>query len=136
VLGLASRARVFVYAQPTDMRKSFFTLAELVTRAMHQDPLSGDAFVFVNRRRTMAKCLVYDGTGMCLTIKRLSKGRFASPWERADESTLSLSASELALFFERSPLVFVGALSPQRIGLTSVVGVADHAGGRADHQAA
>ena len=121
MLGLGSRTRVFVYAQPADMRKSFFTLSELVRREMKQDPLSGDAFVFVNLRRTMSKCLIYDGTGLCLTSKRLAQGRFAAPWQRETEIVFTMSASELALFFEGSQLVFMGSLSPARVGPSSVV---------------
>ena len=121
MLGLGSRTRVFAYARPADMRKSFFTLAELVKSEMAEDPLSGDAFLFVNRRRTMSKCLVFDGTGLCLTAKKLSQGRFAAPWTRTDASTLQMSSSELALFFEGSQLVFMGPLSPPKIGPSSVV---------------
>jgi hypothetical protein len=34
-------------------------------------------FLFVNRSRTLAKVLVWDGTGLCIYGKRLEQGRFA-----------------------------------------------------------
>ncbi|MEQ9152746.1 MAG: IS66 family insertion sequence element accessory protein TnpB [Parvibaculum sp.] len=120
MIGLANRSQVFAYAKPTDLRKSFDALAELVRTEMDRDPLCGDAFLFVNRRRTLTKCLVYDGTGMRLTIKRLTKGRFAAPWLR-DDDVVAMTAAELSLFFEGSPFVFAGALSPRPIGTSSVV---------------
>lgn len=120
MLGLTSRARVFAYAKPVDMRKSFFTLSELVRRQMDRDPLSGDAYLFVNRRRTLTKCLVFDGTGLRLTIKRLSKGQFAAPWQR-DGDVVILSASELSLFLDGSPFIFAGSLTPAPITTKTVV---------------
>lgn len=38
------------------------------------DVTSGAMFLFVNRRRTMAKVLWVDGVGTCLFAKRLEKG--------------------------------------------------------------
>lgn len=121
MIGLESRASVYVYARPTDMRKSFFGLADLVKREMDRDPLSGDAFVFVNSRRTMMKCLVFDGTGLRLTAKKLLKGRFAAPWQRDMGAVVALSAAELALLLDGSQLVFIGALSPRAISNERVV---------------
>ena len=43
---------------------------------MADDPLSGTAFVFRNRRRTMVRVLFYDGQGFNLLTKRLSTGYF------------------------------------------------------------
>ena len=44
------QVRVFVYGQPTDMRKSFNGLYALVNNALGEDPLSGHLFTFINRR--------------------------------------------------------------------------------------
>ncbi|HMT78553.1 MAG TPA: IS66 family insertion sequence element accessory protein TnpB [Saprospiraceae bacterium] len=35
-------ARYYLYREPTDMRKSFDGLCELVTNRLKQNPLSGD----------------------------------------------------------------------------------------------
>jgi hypothetical protein len=42
---------------------NFEGLGGLVTR-LGQDPLAGDCFLFVNRLRTRAKVLLWDGTGL------------------------------------------------------------------------
>ena len=112
--------RVFACVKPTDLRKSFDTLSELVRSEMGQDPLSGDLFLFVNGRCNRAKVLLWDGTGLCIYMKRLEKGRFAAPWKRAHESTVAMTASELSLFLDGSPLVFMGRLSPPEIGEETV----------------
>lgn len=72
--------RVFVYGQPTDMRKSFDGLYALVRNALSQDPLSGALFVFINRRGTQTKVLYWDRTGFCVWAKRLEQGRLVSDW--------------------------------------------------------
>ena len=103
--------RVFVCTRPVDMRKSFDTLAHLVRTDLGRDPLSGEIFLFLSRTRHTAKALLWDGTGLCLYAKRLERERFASPW-RDDGKPINLTASELALFFEGSTLVFRAPLSP------------------------
>jgi transposase len=52
-----SRVRIWLYAKPTDMRKSFDGLSALVKHQLQEDPLSGQLFVFINRRRTQMKVL-------------------------------------------------------------------------------
>jgi transposase len=80
------------------MRKHYDGLYALVVSEMKADPLSGDLFLFTNRRRTRAKVLLWDGTGLCLYQKRLERGRFAPLWRRSDEEGVEMTLSELALF--------------------------------------
>ena len=49
--------RIFLATGPTDMRKSFEGLSDLVRSRLNADPLSGHLFVFVNRRKTRLKLL-------------------------------------------------------------------------------
>jgi transposase len=44
--------RVQVYGRPVDLRNSFDGLYALTRQALAQDPLSGQLFVFFNRRAT------------------------------------------------------------------------------------
>jgi len=60
VSGLKNGALVFVYSKPTDLRKSFYTLSTRASKEMERDPLSGDAFIFINARRTLMKCLIFE----------------------------------------------------------------------------
>ncbi len=113
----AIRGRIFAYAEPTDMRKSYNSLAAIVSQKLGQDPASGDLFLFVNKRCDRAKVLHFDGTGMAIYMKRMEKARFAAPWKShdAEGGRLSMTASELSIFLEGSPLVFMGRIVPGRI---------------------
>ena len=115
MIGFTRRVRVFAYAKPADMRKHYDGLYALVVSEMNADPLSGDLFLFTNRRRTRAKALLWDGTGLCIYQKRLERGRFALLWRRSDKEMFEMTLSELALFFEGSTLVGALRLSPPPI---------------------
>ena len=54
--------RILAYRNPVDMRKQFTGLVALVQSALGKDPLSGDLFVFFNRRRTILKAVYWDRT--------------------------------------------------------------------------
>jgi transposase len=113
MIGPTRRVCVFAFTAPVDMRKSYDTLGAVVAQELGRDVLEGDVFVFVGRTRKRAKVLYWDGTGLCVLMKRLEKGRFAAPWERAKGSiALEWTPSELALFMEGSEHVGRFALSP------------------------
>lgn len=107
--------RVWAHPRPADLRKGYNGLHGLVSQGLGRDPLSGDLFVFVNRKRTSCKVLLWDGTGMCIFMKRLEKGRFAKLWRADDAPTLALTAAELALFIEGCTLVGRQELSPDEV---------------------
>jgi transposase len=90
------KARVYVAAEPGDMRKSFDTLAALVRQKIKADPLCGHLFVFCNKSRNVLKVLVWDGTGLWVLAKRLEKGRFVWPRAAPGEIRVELTAAELA----------------------------------------
>ena len=55
MIAFSSAQRYYYYRQATDMRKSFDGLSGLIRTGLSRDPLSGDVFVFINRRRTHIK---------------------------------------------------------------------------------
>lgn len=122
MLGSSRALRVYAYPQPADLRKGFDGLSGLVSQGLGADPMCGDLYVFVNRARTLAKVLVWDGTGLCIYAKRLERGRFACVWRDAPAARLSLTVSELALFLEGSMLVGKVALSPPPFTFTTLSG--------------
>ena len=89
--------RYWLYREPTDMRKSFDGLCGLVTSGLGRDPLSGEVFVFINRRRTHIKLLVWDRSGFVLYYKRLEEGTFELP---TASQTGPLSWQQLLLMLE------------------------------------
>ena len=78
-----SSRKYYLYDQPTDMRKSFNTLGTLVKHQMSLPLLSGAGFVFINRRKTHLKMLLWEGDGFSLYFKRLEKGTFEHPFKDA-----------------------------------------------------
>lgn len=93
--------RIWLHRTPTDLRGSFDKLSGLVHQGLRQDPLSGDLFVFVNRRRDLLKALYWDRDGFALWCKRLEKGRFL--FAKAGDAVLS--PAELALMLEGAEAV-------------------------------
>jgi len=104
VLGLSRKQRVFAWAAPVDMRKSFWTLSALV-QSMNRELVEGDVFLFVGKGARRAKCLWFDGTGLVLLCKILEQGRFAKVWERAESGVAELTMSELMVFLEGCAVV-------------------------------
>jgi transposase len=111
ILGTSRAVRVFAYPEPVDLRKGYDGLFGLVKTGLGRDPLSGDLFLFSNKRRRGCKVLVWDGTGLCIFQKRLEGRCFASLF-RDDGKSIQLTASELALFIEGCELVGRLTLSP------------------------
>jgi transposase len=114
ILATSRGVRVYAYPEAVDLRKGYDGLFGLVKQGLRRDPLSGELYLFVNRRRDGCKVLVWDGTGLCIFQKRLERGRFASPW-REDGDVVRMTASELALFIEGCELVGRHSLSPAEI---------------------
>ena len=89
--------RVWLYTQPTDMRKSYDGLSALVKNVLHEDPTSGHLFVFINRKRTQMKVLYFDRSGYCVWSKRLEQGRFQVWLEKMDKVALDWTRLKLLL---------------------------------------
>lgn len=103
MLSLSHVQRIFLARAPTDMRKQATGLSCLVADTLGRDPLSGDAFVFLNRHRTIIKILVWDVSGYWLACKRLESGRYAGRrllGEKDSRVTIGLSVSELMAILE------------------------------------
>ena len=112
MLRLSLPGRVFWCTLPTDMRKSFDTLAALVQTHLGQDPLSGDLFVFRSKRGDRLKLLYWDHDGYALWYKRLEEGTFAVPAAdgkrgQVGEHGLLLRPAELAMLLDGIDLASV-----------------------------
>ncbi len=97
-----NHVEVHLFNQPTDMRKSHDGLMALCENQMGFNPLSGQVFLFMNKKRNRIKSLFWDGTGLCLFYKRLEKGQFTDIW--CDTGPSRLSTMELRLLLEGARL--------------------------------
>lgn len=75
MIQLTPHVRVFQHIEPVDFRKGIDGLAGVCRSRLGQDPMNGALFLFINRRRTAFKMLIYDGQGFWLCQKRFSQGR-------------------------------------------------------------
>lgn len=100
MIGFTSSQRYYLSRQPADMRKSYDGLSGLVRQGLGRDPLSGEVFIFLNRRRTMVKLLVWDRSGFVLWSKRLERGTFELPCSTAAGASIVLGWEELVLILE------------------------------------
>ncbi len=82
MLSFDHRRRYFCYRGITDMRKGFDSLAGLVRNELEMNPLSGDVFIFFNRRKNQVKLLSWEQDGFCIYYKRLEKGTYEIPSEK------------------------------------------------------
>lgn len=97
MFGLGPATRIYLAAGATDMRKGFEGLYGLVRDRLQCSPLSGHVFLFCNAQRNRLKLLVWDGSGLWVCAKKLSRGRFRWPQARAGEVKVVLSHEELAM---------------------------------------
>ncbi len=100
MLTLSGKVKVFLAAEPTDMRKSFDTLAALVQEVLGLDPLSGHLFVFRGRRADRVKILWWDTHGYAIYYRRLERGTYRFPRPEQDAASVTISATELAMLLD------------------------------------
>lgn len=96
----AQVSRIWLAAEPTDMRCSFDRLAERVRTVIGQDPLGNSLFVFRSRSGDRLKILCWDRDGFVLWYKRLEAGVFKLPRVIPGSRSVELRASELAMILD------------------------------------
>lgn len=89
MFSLTSSQRYLLYKGDCDMRRGAYSLSGLVRNELGRDPLSGEVFVFLNRRRSCIKLLRWESGGFVLYAKHLEKGTYARPLAVGDEGILS-----------------------------------------------
>src|SRR3974377_996977 len=96
MLSLPASVRIWVATSATDLRNSFDTLAELVRQQLLADPLSGQLFVFHNKRADRVKLLYWDEDGFVILYKKQEEEcphsfAFTELGERAHNRALRLA---------------------------------------------
>jgi transposase len=101
VILLPRAVRVYVATQPVNLRKSYDGLSNEVREVLAQDPLSGHLFVFLNRRKTQVKLLLWTRGGYTIVQKRLERGTFSFPQRvTAQAPSVELDVHELSMLLE------------------------------------
>lgn len=114
MITLPRTVKVWAYGRPVDLRNGYNGLTGLVEREFKCNVMDGGLYLFVNKRRSGCKVLLWDGTGLCIFAKRLERGRFAALWNEGGDP-VRLTSSELALFIEGCTLIGQRPLSPPAV---------------------
>lgn len=88
-----SESKVWLYAEPTDMRKVIDGLSLLVAESMEKNPSNGELFVFFNKKLDKLKILYWHINGFIVLYKRLEEESFKIPNKLPN--TLEVSTREL-----------------------------------------
>ena len=105
MVSLPTSVRIWLATRATDLRKSFDSLAELVRQQLQGDPLSGQLFVFRNKRADRVKLLYWDEDGFVIIYKRLEAGTFRFP--QADAAGVEIRAADLQMLLDGIDLASV-----------------------------
>jgi transposase len=100
MLNFPPAVRIWLAADPVDLRKSFDSLAEQVRLHLRDDPLAGHVFVFRNKRGDRVKLLYWDTDGFVIVYKRLEEGTFRWPPLTAGQARVALRAAELIMLLD------------------------------------
>ena len=97
MLSLPPTVRIYLAAQPTDLRKSFDSLAAVVREGLRGDPMSGDIFVFRNKAADRIKLLVWEEDGYAIWYKRLEAGSYRFPPAPESLPRVEIRAADLVM---------------------------------------
>jgi transposase len=95
MLAISSQAKIFLYAQPVDMRKSFDGLFGIVKSDLNRDVRDGGVFMFLNLRRNRIKLMYWDQDGIAIWMKRLEKNCFQRPLRSPGGKHVIIDSAEL-----------------------------------------
>ena len=90
--------KILVATKPVDFRKGHDGLAAVVQNELGRDPHSGIIFVFRAKRADRIKILLWDGTGLVMTYKRMEEGKFV--WPSIKDGVMHISKAQFEALFE------------------------------------
>lgn len=94
--------RFYLYTEPTDMRKSFYSLSGIVKDKMGFNIFDGDAFIFINKGLNSIKVLHMESGGLVIYYMKLERGCIQLPdmtsWE--DKPSARTSWTDLIMMVE------------------------------------
>lgn len=104
MIALSPTDRIYIAVEHMDFRKGINGMIAMVKYQLEKDPYGGAFFVFRNKRKNGVKILMYDGTGIWMHQKRLSRGTFKFwPTSTKDEYFHYKAAQLQVLLFNGDP---------------------------------
>jgi len=100
MLHLSASCTYYVYTGHADMRKSFDGLCGMIKSQTSLNALGGAVFIFMNRRRTQVKLLLWEGDGFAIYYKRLEQGTYELPVISGSSTTVALDALQLQFILQ------------------------------------
>lgn len=94
MITIGGRTRIFLATGVADLRRGF-GLQAVIEHDLGCPPLSGDVYLFANRRRDMVKAFFFDSGGTWVCAKRLMIGSFR--WPEPGQAKLEVTAAQLQL---------------------------------------
>jgi transposase len=82
------------------MRKSFDGICGLVQGQLKRNPMSGEVFIFINRRLDRVKLLRWKSGGFILYYKRLESGTLELPTCEKGAISCEMQWSDLMMMIE------------------------------------
>lgn len=100
MFSLTSSMKYYLYAHPTDMRRSFYTLSGMVTNQMGRNVQDGDVFIFINRSCTSIKILHMECGGLVIYHMKLESGSFRLPVFNENTLTFQTTWQDLMMMVQ------------------------------------
>ena len=101
MLTIPSTVKLFAAVNPVDFRRGIDGLTAIVESEFGIEAMSGDIFVFLNKRANQVRLLFWERDGFCLLTKRLEAGTFRRlKKERDGSSHVEIEPAELVLLLE------------------------------------
>ena len=97
MLSIPGSLKIFIATGSVDFRKSHDGLAAIAEHVMLENPLSGNLFVFTNKRADRIKLLYWDRDGYALWHKRLEQVTFRLPKPTENVARMEVSAIDLSM---------------------------------------
>lgn len=110
MFAIGAATQIFLATGVTDLRKGFNSLYALIGTQWECNPLSGDLFLFCNRRRDALKIFFWSEGAMWVCATRLEEGTYR--WPVLGERSVTMSASQLHLLL--SGIDLAGATQRRR----------------------
>ena len=79
MLTVGAGTKVYLAAEPVDLRRGHDGLCAAVRAQLGHDPYAGHLYVFLGRRGDRVKILYWERGGLVLHYKHLARGRFRLP---------------------------------------------------------